>query len=66
MIVKPTEVSTSQSKRVWSPALLDAFGGEVMETYLPGDEIAPSFEEDTGVRYYATNKGWSGNIYKSR
>ncbi|HZG08665.1 MAG TPA: hypothetical protein VEZ70_06785 [Allosphingosinicella sp.] len=49
--------------RVWTPALLDSFGGDVKEVSRPGDVIAPEYEEG-GVRFYATNGGWSGNILK--
>ena len=51
--------------RTWSPALLDAFAGELAEKHQVGDAITPDFEQETGVRYHATNPpGWSGNLYR--
>jgi hypothetical protein len=58
-----SEALKKEELRVWTPALLDSFGGEVKEVSQPGDAIAPEYEE-SGVRFYATNGGWSGNILK--
>lgn len=57
---------TPESPEV-SPALLDSFGVDICETELPSDLVAPAFEQETGVRYYATNGGgWKGNIARIR
>lgn len=54
-----------QIPKAWTPALLDAFSGDVAEVHQAGDVIAPEFERETGVRYHATNQpGWSGNLYR--
>jgi hypothetical protein len=54
-----------EEPRVWTPALLDSFGGDIKEVSHPGDAIAPEYE-DGGSRFYATNSGWSGNVLKIR
>lgn len=57
------EVNVTPAASEISPALLDSFGVDLRETELPSDLVAPAFEQETGVRYYATNGGgWKGNI----
>lgn len=58
-------IDTNVNKQSPSPAVLDAFGFDVNEVSLPSDVIAPGFENETGVRYYATNGGgWTGNVIR--
>lgn len=61
--LKDTVVEHTPTENVWTSALLDSFGGDVKEVTRPGDVISPEHEEG-GVRHYATNTGWSGNIFK--